>query len=144
MSATHIGLTQPNFVAGGTINRGRFITPSTTVAQTVIQSASAGTALLCGVSSRWVGPAGLNAALTSGFDTVAALTGDPVPYNGMGTIGELQLGGTVSDPSIPLTSDTSGKGVAASSTNFAGAIALRLGVADEYIPVFVLPPGQRY
>lgn len=135
-------LPQPNFVAGGTINRGRFITPAAGTEQSVTQAAAA-TNLLIGVTSRWQEPAGYNTGLTDGFGTVIARSGDPVPYVGPGMVAELMLGGNVTDLTVGLTSDADGKGVAASSTNFIGAWALRLGSTGEYIPVFVAPWGVK-
>lgn len=136
-------LPQPNFVAGGTINRGRFITPATGTEQSVTQ-ASAATQLLVGVTKRWQEPAGYNSGLTSGFGTVIARSGDPVPYDGPGMISELMLGtGGVTDLTVGLTADADGKGVASTSGDFIGAWPLRLGSADEYVPVFVAPWGVK-
>ena len=133
-------LPQPNLIAGGTINRGRFITATAGTEQAVTQAAAA-SVLLVGVTSRWQEPAGLNAGLTSGFGTVIARSGESVSYNGPGQISEIMLGTAVTDLTVGLTADADGKGAPASSGNYIGAWPLRLGSAGEYIPVFVAQYG---
>lgn len=136
-------LPQPNFFAGGDINHGRFIIPTAGTPQSATQAAAA-TTILVGVASRFAKPAGVSTALTSGFGTVVASSGDSVPYDGPGMISELLLGtGGVTDLTVGLTSDASGQGIAASSGNFIGAWPLRLGAAGEYIPVLVAPYGVK-
>lgn len=77
-------------------------------------------------------------------DGYLAIAGEPCPYHGAGHMCELDLGGTVSNVGLALTTDGSGKGVAAAPTDgtiiWFGAIALQTGVADDIVKVLVLAP----
>lgn len=127
--------TQPPMTAGGNVAPKRFITPSTTAGKTAVQ-ASAASQLLIGVSEMWTRyPPG-----SPSDDGYVAVSTEPLPYRGPLQIASLTLGGTVSNPATPLTTDANGKGVAASTGNYVGALALELGVSGEDIDVYVLPP----
>lgn len=140
--STPSALTMPNFIAGGNVARCRFISRHSTGFNTVIQ-ASAATQLLVGISADWTKypPGSVSDTAISGLH---AQTGDQVSYHGPLQMCLLELGGTVSDPRIPLTSDADGKGVATApsdgTTVYYGALPLEAGVSGDKIKVWVLPP----
>jgi hypothetical protein len=130
--------TQPNLTAGGNILPNRFLSPNTGSGQARIAIQSSGsTALIFGVSE----------AYTRGYatldDTYVAISGEPIPYRGPLQVAGLMLGGTVTDSSVPLTSDSLGRGVTsvptAGTITYYGAIALDAGVSGDIIDVYVLP-----
>lgn len=135
-------LSQIPLVANGNISPGRFLTGVSGAGNFLLAvQASASTALILGVSERGVrGPADGQSGTN---ETYIAIAGDEIPYRGPLQIAELQLGATVSNMNVPLTSDANGKGTPLAPSNgtttYYGAIALQGGAADEFIPVYVLP-----
>lgn len=132
--------TQPSATAAGSISPCRFITWQTGAGNelTVVQ-ASAVTQVLAGVSEAWV-----RQAPGYGPDyTYIAIANEECPYRGPLQVGKLQLGGTV-NATVPLVTNSSGQGVAAAALGSGtlqviGALSMRSGVANDYIPVYVLP-----
>ncbi|MBT9137669.1 MAG: hypothetical protein DDT31_00207 [Syntrophomonadaceae bacterium] len=106
-----------SFVAEGAILRNRFIKPGTGAGS--ILTAAAATDLIIGVSS----------------NIVDAATGDMCDGILLG-IANLKLGGTVAY-GARLTSDATGRGVAATGTNSVGGIAMAAGVVNDIIPVLI-------
>ncbi len=74
--------------------------------------------------------------------TAAAATGKPVPYHPIGTVCDLELGGTVVAGGKVMADGTTtgaGKGLAHATTGkLANAIALRGGDSGEKIPVYLI------
>lgn len=137
--STPIAFTQPPLQAGGDIYPKRFITLSTTAFRTALQ-ASAASQILVGVSEAWTRfPPG-----SPSDDSKHAIAGEQVGYRGPLQIATLTLGGTVSNPSVLLTADADGKGVATApgdgTTRYYGAVALEDGVSGEDIDVWVIGP----
>jgi hypothetical protein len=130
-----IAFTQPPLVSGGNVSPKRFITLSTTAGKTGVQ-ASAASQLLIGVSEAWTRYVP-NSPADDGYHAIA---GEGIGYRGPLQIATLTLGGSVTNPRTPLTADADGKGVAASTGNYVGAIALELGSSGEDIDVYVVPP----
>ena len=132
--------TQPNLTANGNIRGNRFLTGVSGNGNfRLAVEATASTQLLLGVSeSGERGP-----AMFSDGGTYLAIAGDSIPYRGPLQFAALKLGGTVSNANVPLTSDSSGRGVAQApsdgTTTYYGAIALEAGVEDDVIEVYVLP-----
>jgi hypothetical protein len=132
-------MTWPTYTANGNIRPNRFLTGVTGNGNfLLVVEATASTQFLVGVSQSGTrGPGGVD-------DTYIAIAGEPCPYYGPLSIGELLLGGTVSDMRVLLSSDASGRGVATApadgTTTYYGAIALQAGVSGDIIPVYVLPP----
>lgn len=75
-----------------------------------------------------------------------AIAGEFVDLHGPGQVTNLDLGANVTDLSVPLTSDGSGKGTPVSfaggqtSLTWIGALPLKLGSSGEWIPVYILSP----
>lgn len=130
----------PNLTAGGNISPARFITLDTSTFQYALQ-ASAATQFLVGVSANQTRYAPGSPA----DDGYCAIAGESLRYHAAGQIGWLKLGGTVSNPRVLITTDSSGQGVATApsdgTTVYYGAMALRAGVSGEFIPVWVLSPA---
>ena len=135
--------TQIPLTANGNIRPGRFLTTVSGAGNfNLTVEATASTAIILGVSERYArGPADGQGGSN---ELYVAIAGEEVPYRGPLQMAELLLGGTVTDQGIPLTTDSSGRGVADAPTDgtllWYGAIALRSGVENDYIPVYVLPP----
>jgi hypothetical protein len=133
--------TQIPLVANGNVAPGRFLTLVSGNANFGLAvQASASTQLIVGVSERWT----RYAPGTGDDDGYIAVAGENLSYRGPGQIAELQLGGAVSNGNVLLSADADGKGVASAPADgvatYYGAVALQAGVADEYIPVYVLSP----
>ena len=132
-------MTQIPLTANGNIRPNRFLTSVSGSGNfLLVVEATASTQFIVGVSSDGTrGPGGVD-------DTYVAIATEPVPYRGPLQIANLMLGGTVTNMGVPLASDASGRGVATApadgTTTWYGAIALQSGVANDVIPVYVLPP----
>lgn len=134
--------TQIPLVANGNIRPNRFLTGVTGNANFLLAvEATAATQTLFGVS----GDSTRYAPGSPGDDGFIAIAGEHIPYHGPLQVANLKLGGTVDNMNVPLSSDSAGRGVATAPAdgtgNRYGAIALRAGVLDEVIPVYVLPPS---
>lgn len=134
-------LTQIPLSANGNIRPNRFITSVSGNGNFCLAvEATAATQTIFGVS----GNETRYAPGSPGDDGFIAIAGEHLDYFGPLQIGQLVLGGTVSDMGIPLTSDSAGRGVATApvdgTSNRYGAIALRPGLVGETIPVYILPP----
>lgn len=114
-------MAQANFVNGaaGTINPSTFLVQDTTNPKAVNQ-ASGTSSFIIGVAQEWVKYAPIPNATTIAADTL----GDPIKVYQIGDICLLQAtsaGWTAGDR---LTSNASGQGVTATTSNFYGALAL--------------------
>lgn len=123
-----------SMVAGGDVRPCRFIKVSTAADYTCLE-ADANEAVI-GISTNAVRDAPVPNA-----DTDAAEAGDDLHYNPIGSVCDLELGGTVARGD-EIKSDADGKGVVRATTgttlqNF-GAIALESGVSGEFIKVLVV------
>lgn len=123
-----------SMVAGGDIRPSRFIKVSTAADYTCLE-ADANEAII-GISTNAVRDAPIPNA-----DTDAAEAGDDLHYHPIGSVCDLELGGTVTRAD-EIKSDADGKGVVRATTgttlqNF-GAIALESGVSGEFIKVLVV------
>lgn len=131
----------PPKVANGNISPRRFLTTVTGAGNgDYVVQASASTAMIWGVSyDATKYPPGSPA--DNGFLCTA---GEPCPYHGFGQMCQLDIGGTVSNVGVPLTSDGNGKGIAQApadgTTCWYGAIALQTGVDGDTINVVTLAP----
>lgn len=132
---------QVTYIANGNISPRRFLTTVTGNgnADKVVQ-ASASTAILVGVSfdaTRY--PPGSPAD-----DGYLAIAGEQCPAHTAGHICNLDIGGTVSNAGVLLTSDANGKGIAQApadgTTCYYGAMARQTGVSGDTIKVVVLAP----
>ena len=124
-----------NYTAGADIEPCRFVIHSTVADHTVIKGVDAA-APYAGISQE-----GAAAAPTSGSNTRAGASGDPIRVYGNGEECTLELGGTATR-GLMLISDATGKGVtvgsySSSAVQFVGAIALEAGVSGEKIRVRV-------
>lgn len=131
----------PGKTANGNISPRRFLTSVTGSgnANKVVQ-ASAATAMIVGISANTTRfPPGSPAD-----DGYCAVSGEPVPYHGIGHICDLDIGGTVSNAGVFLSADSSGKGVSTAladgTEQFYGALALETGVDGDTIRVYVISP----
>lgn len=133
-------LTVPQWIAAGNINPCRFIAPSG--ANFTAGQASASSCIPVGVSfeeTRY--PPGLTSD-----DGLVAIAGESIPYYPPLSVGHLMVGVGGATFASLLVSDASGKGViaptgAGNTTNvWIGAISLGNGVANDKVPVWVLPP----
>lgn len=130
-------LARPNLTANGNVRPGRFITSVSGNGNFLLAvEATASTAPIFGVSARGTrGPAGVD-------ETYCAIAGESLPYHGQGEIAELLLGASVTNMGVPLTTDNQGRGTPLAptdgTTTYYGAIPLRPGLINEYIPVWVL------
>lgn len=106
-----------SFTASGAIPKNRFIKATGT--GDAIALATAATDPIIGLSS----------------DTVSAADGEMADGVLLG-IGNLQIGGTVTYGGF-LTSDATGRGVAATGAVRVGAIAMASGVVNDIIPVLI-------
>lgn len=130
-----------SFVANGNISPRRFLTTVTGNgnADKVVQ-ASASTAIIVGVS--------FNATRfppeSPADDGFLAIAGEQCPAHTAGHICLLDLGGTVSNAGVLLTTDGNGKGIAQApsdgTTCYYGAIARETGVSGDAVKVVVLAP----
>jgi hypothetical protein len=126
---------QPNLIAGGNINPASFVKISTAADNTALQAAAA-TDLLIGVAQEGTHDApGL-----TGSSAYAATAGKPIQIYGVGDTCLLVLGTGGCTAGQFLTSDASGNGVAAASTNIVGAMSLEAGVAAAKVRVVVTQP----
>ena len=123
-----------NFACGGTIEPARFVKRSTAADFTVLQADA--DSFPCGISQRWAAVAPL-----SGAASAAGISGDMIQVHQPGMSGEghdstvwLLLGGTVTRGSL-LMPDADGKGIAATTGKYYGALADESGVSGEYIRV---------
>lgn len=108
----------PNWIAGGTIQPSRFVIQDVSQNNAVVQ-ASGTSDFIVGVCQEWSKLAPLPGAASD-----AATSGDQIMVYGLGEVCLLQsttAGWTAGDR---LTGDTVGRGLAGSSTNYYGAIAL--------------------
>ncbi|MDX1976469.1 MAG: hypothetical protein SFT94_02240 [Pseudanabaenaceae cyanobacterium bins.68] len=108
-----------SFQAEGSILRNRFVKPGTAAGS--LLTAAAATDLIIGVSS----------------NIVDVLAGDMCDGILQG-IANLKLGGTVTY-GARLTSDSTGRGIAATGTARVGGIAMAAGVVNDIIPVLLYP-----
>lgn len=127
------------YVANGNISPRRFLTTVSGAANILrVVQASAATNMLVGISQNVT----RNVPGSPGDDGYVAIAGETVPYHGPGERCLLDIGGTVDNAGVPLTSDGSGKGVATApadgSTRTYGALALESGVNGDTIEVVVL------
>lgn len=123
-----MGAVQPRWVSSGNINPCRFVKVSgdNTVAQ-----AGAGE-FTCGISQEGT----KKPPLPGETNVYAAEAGDSLEVFGPGQETQLELGGTVVAGDM-LKPDANGKGVAAASTNYYGAVAKHGGASGEKILVIV-------
>lgn len=135
------GMTQPPLLANGNIAPSRFVTTVTGAGNggKAVQ-ASASTAIIIGVSEAWTRfPPG-----SPSDDGFIAIADESLAYRGPGSICKLELGGTVSDAGVLLTTDADGKGIAQAPadgvTAYYGAMALETGVSGDKVRVVVLAP----
>jgi hypothetical protein len=132
-----------NFAAGGDIYPCRFVKSSTTAEFTALQT-SATTDLIIGVSIE----SQFQAPTVGNTDTRAAFVrADGQPMNigvwPMGSICNLQIGSGGCAVGDKLTSDSTGRGITASSSNIVGAVALQSANIDEQIAVLVNSVGVK-
>ena len=126
---------EPSFKVGGaTIGPCLFCTLDTTTDEQVIQSVAGD--LPIGVSQEGMRD---TPGLTGSDTTVAARSGDTgMRVIGLGNEAMLTCGGTVK-PGYLLKSDSSGRGISASSNDNYGAVALQAGTTGVKIKVIVRP-----
>lgn len=111
-------MSEPNFIANGTIQPSRFVCIDPTVNKAVTQAADA-THFIIGVSQEWSVKAPIPGATSE-----AANQNDPVKVYTSGDICLLSATSAGWTSGDRLTSDSAGSGVTASGTNYYGAIAL--------------------
>ena len=131
-----------NFACGGDINGARFVKRSTAADFTVLQADA--DAKPAGISQRWA-----EVAPTPGASTLAGTTGGLIQVHQPGMSADphdstvfLELGGSVTrgDNLMP---DANGKGIAATSGKYVGAITDESGASGELIrvtPVLFVAP----
>lgn len=130
-----------SWIAGGNIAPSRFVKPSTTANQTVVQ-AGAGD-IVCGISQKGThnvpGTIG-GVAVDDGYAAVAGMSVGVFDQSdtARGQFIDLELGGTVTAGDY-LKSDVNGKGVTATADgDYYGARTNRSGVAGQLIQVQVI------
>ena len=136
--------TQMPLVANGNVRPGRFLTLVDGNANFgLCVEATNKNQLLVGISERWTRYATAASGSPTYDDGFIAVAGENCSYRGPMQIAELLLGDTVSNPNIPLTTDNAGRGVPDDPTDgtlvYYGAIALKPGLVNEYVPVWVMP-----
>lgn len=129
-----MALYQPSVVAGGDINPSRFITLDNSANSQVLESNSGDTKLL-GITRE-----GTKRQPEAGSSPLHAASGDPVAYLPYGDYGLLEIGSGGCTAGGFLKPDNDGKGVAATTGNYAGAITLETRNAGEKALVQVISP----
>ncbi len=119
------------FIASTDIRPARFVTLATTANQTVAES-NGGDTKMVGIATE-----ALKAAVGS---TVAAESGDQVRIYGYGCNCLLEIGSGGCTAGDFLKPDADGKGVTATTGNYAGALALETASASEKAHVLVISP----
>lgn len=128
---------QPQLEANGNISPRRFISPTAATNNRADQSSGTSVPIF-GISyDKTRFPPN-----SPSDDTFNAIAGEALSYHGPGEIANLDLGGNVTDLTVALTSDASGKGIAASAGNWVGAYPLKLGSTGDTIPVWIIPPAK--
>lgn len=122
------------FIAGGDINPARFVSLATTANQTVNES-NGGDTTVIGISTE-----AAKAAPQTGASTLAAESGDQVRVHMMGENCLLVIGAGGCTAGDLLVPDADGKGVTATTGQYAFARALETASAAEKAHVLVLPP----
>jgi hypothetical protein len=126
-----------NFIAGGSILPATFVKIDATKSQPTVIAASAASDVLVGVAQEATDQPPIPQLTGTQY---AADTGENCRVYQNGDTCLLQLGTGGATAGNELTSDASGKGVAASAGNRVGAIALQTGVAGTFIRVRVTDP----
>lgn len=121
-------LTNPSYFASGNISPSRFVFVSNPFR---VSQATANLKVV-GVSQ----PGTRRAPGTAADDGYAAITDEGVHVQGLGTVGLLDIAGTIQAGQL-IASDANGKGVVATSGQNVGAIALDNGVSGDLLRVFV-------
>lgn len=140
-------LSLPTFEANGTIEPRRFVAITAGTNNRVDQATGSGVPMI-GISGDFTRFA--SGAYNDGNGAHHAIVGEFVTVMGPGQITNLDLGANVTDLSVPLTSDGSGKGTpvnfAAGQTTavWCGAFPTKLGSSGEWIPVYVLSPFRMH
>ena len=122
--------------AGGNITPSRVLVSSTTVANRVIQATNA-TVQPVGVSQRGTRNTPYASGTATLDDGFAAIAGENLTVFSDGDTCALELGGTVAIGD-KLMSDTSGRGITATTTNWTVGIASKAGVLGDIIEIQVL------
>lgn len=122
----------PNFIAGGTINPATFVKVSTAADNTVLAAGAGEWTIGIATPSQKLAP------IPSNSSTYAATTGDAVTVFGLGDICNLQAGTAGWTRGAKLASDASGNGVAATTGDYVGAVALESASASSLGRVQVL------
>lgn len=123
------------FNCGGTINPARFVKRSAAADFTVLQADV--DAFVCGISQRWAA-----VAPTTGASTAAGIADDMIQVHQPGMSGDphdstvwLELGSGGATRGALLMPDADGKGIAATTGKYYGALADESGAAGEFIRV---------
>lgn len=128
----------PQLKAGGDINPCRFVSMSTTVNGTVVESNAADAGIM-GISQE-----GVKEAPQSGASTLAAASGDHVRLFFPGSVCPLEMNATGCTVGDFLKPDNSGKGdVADTAGDVSAAQALESAAGGEKCLVRVLEPAVR-
>ena len=119
-------------VAGGTIAPSRFLTPSTSADNTVLQATA--NSKIVGISQKGT----RRTPYSTLDDGNAAIVNEPLHVFGPPETAPLELGGTVTQGDY-LEADANGKGITCSTDgHFYGAIAPQAGASGDIIEVQVM------
>lgn len=119
-------------VAGGTIKPARFVIPSTTADNTVLQATA--NSKIVGISQKGT----RRTPYSTLDDGNAAISGEPLHVFGPPETAPLELGATVTAGDY-LESDANGAGITCSTDgHFYGAVTPQAGVSGDIIEVQVL------
>lgn len=127
----------PQLKAGGDINPSCFVTMSTTVNGTVVES-NAGDAKIIGIAQE-----GVKEAPQTGASTLAAESGDHVRIHFPGEVCLLKMDATGCTVGDFLKPDNSGNGDVAGNDDVSAAMALETAAGSEKVFVLVLEPAIR-